>query len=204
MCIIGPYGWPEYFVNVHYWLIFVQLDIYLERNSSMAMWNNPTVTGAEQRAGNVLSGFRTFILRGNVVDLAVGIVIGAAFTSVVQAFVAGIITPLIPVSSNQTLSSLTVPIYNGGKLAIGAVLNAVLSFLIVATVIYFLVVLPVNSLMARFKPKEVQAPPATRDCPYCLSSVPLMATRCAYCTSPLPPPNPFPATAQQTPGAPRT
>jgi large conductance mechanosensitive channel len=170
----------------------------------MAMWKNPTVTGAGKRAGNVLGGFRTFILRGNVVDLAVGIVIGAAFTSVVQAFVAGIITPLIPVSSNQTLSSLTVTIYHGGKLAIGALLNAVLSFLIVAAVIYFLVVLPVNSLMARFKPKEVEVPPATRDCPYCLSSVPLMATRCAYCTSPLPPPNPFPATAQQRPGAPRT
>ncbi len=114
----------------------------------MAMWNNPTVTGVEKRAGNLLGGFRAFVLRGNVVDLAVGIVIGAAFTSVVQAFVAGIITPLIPVSSNQTLSSLTVPIYHGGKLAIGALLNAVLSFLIVATVIYFLVVLPVNSLMA--------------------------------------------------------
>jgi large conductance mechanosensitive channel len=189
---------------VHYWLIFVQLDIYLERNSSMAIWKNPTVTGVEKRAGSVLGGFRAFILRGNVVDLAVGIVIGAAFTSVVQAFVAGIITPLIPVSKNQTLSSWTITIYNGGKLATGAFLNAVLSFLIVAAVIYFLVVLPVNSLMARFKPKEVEAPPATRDCPYCLSSVPLMATRCAYCTSPLPPPNPFPATAQQRPGAPRT
>jgi len=169
----------------------------------MAMWNNPTVTGAEKRAGKVLGGFRAFILRGNVVDLAVGIVIGAAFTSVVQAFVAGIITPLIPVSKNQTLSSWTITIYNGGKLATGAFLNAVLSFLIVATVIYFLVVLPVNSLMVRFKPKEVETPPATRDCPYCLSSVPLMATRCAYCTSPLPPPNPFSATAQQIPGAPR-
>ena len=168
----------------------------------MAMRNNPTVTGAEKRAGNLLSGFRAFILRGNVVDLAVGIVIGAAFTAVVNGLVNDIITPLIPVSgSNFAEWTVKLPY---GILKIGAFINAVITFLIVAFVIYFFVVRPVNTLMARFKPKEVETPPATRDCPYCLSSVPLMAIRCAYCTSPLPPPNPFPATAQQTPGAPRT
>ncbi len=169
----------------------------------MAMWKNPTVTGAEKRVGGWLSGFRTFILRGNVVDLAVGIVIGAAFTAVVNGLVSDIITPLIPVTGSSSLATWTVT-FGYVQLKIGAFINALISFLIVALVIYFFVVRPVNALMARFKPKEVETPPATRDCPYCLSSVPLMATRCAYCTSPLPPPNPFPATAQQTPGAPRT
>jgi large conductance mechanosensitive channel len=170
----------------------------------MAMWNNPTVAGAGKRAGNVLGGFKAFLLRGNVVDLAVGIVIGAAFTTVVNGFVSDIITPLIPVS-NTNFADWTVKLpYGHSLLKTGAFINAIISFLIVAFIVYFFVVQPMNALMARYKPKEVQAPPATRDCPYCLSSVPLMATRCAYCTSPLPPPNPFPATAQQIPGAPRT
>jgi large conductance mechanosensitive channel len=172
----------------------------------MAMWNNPTVTGVEKRAGNLLSGFRAFVLRGNVVDLAVGIVIGAAFTTVVNGVVSDIITPLIPVPGGSLTNLKWHPPYNPNPnafLNVGAFINAVISFLIVAFVIYFFVVQPMNALMARYKPKEVEVPPATRDCPYCLSSVPLMATRCAYCTSPLPPPNPFPATAQQIPGAPR-
>jgi large conductance mechanosensitive channel len=100
---------------------------------------------------------------------------------------------------------LTIPIYNNGKLAIGAFLNAILTFLIVAAVIYFLVVLPVNSLTARFKPKEAPAEPApTRDCPYCLSSIPAAATRCAYCTSPLPPLAPPAPPAPPANSAPRT
>jgi large conductance mechanosensitive channel len=156
----------------------------------MAIWNNPTAIGAEKRVGGWLSGFKAFILRGNVVDLAVGIVIGAAFTAVVNAFVSDVITPLIPVS-NSNFADWTVPLpYGHSILKIGAFINTVISFLIVAFIIYFFVVRPVNALITRYKPKEVQAPPATRDCPYCLSSIPLMATRCAYCTSPLPPPNP--------------
>ena len=169
----------------------------------MAMWNNPTVTGVEKRAGSLLGGFRAFILRGNVVDLAVGIVIGAAFTTIVTGFVGDIILPLIPVYKGSLATASWIVPYTGAKLQYGAFINAIISFLIVAFVVYFFVVQPMNTLMARYKPKEVQAPPATRDCPYCLSSVPLMATRCAYCTSPLPPPNPFPATAQRIPGAPR-
>jgi len=153
----------------------------------MALWNNPTVTGTEKRVGGWLSGFKAFILRGNVVDLAVGIVIGAAFTAVVNGLVSDIITPLIPVSGGN-FADWTVKLpYSTVK--IGAFINAVITFLIVAFVIYFFVVRPVNALVARYKPKEAQEPPTTRDCPYCLSSVPLMATRCAYCTSPLPPPN---------------
>ncbi len=158
----------------------------------MELWNNPTVTGVENRAKNWLGGFRAFILRGNVVDLAVGIVIGAAFTAIVNGLVSDIITPLIP-TGKLSLDSWSIPItYSGGTLKVGAFINAVISFLIIAFVIYFFVVRPVNALMARYKPKEVQAPPATRDCPYCLNSVPLMATRCGHCTSPLPPPSTSP------------
>jgi len=135
-----------------------------------------------------LGGFRKFILRGNVVDLAVGIVIGAAFTSVVTAFVKDIITPLIPTTGNQSLATLAVPLlYGGGKLLVGDFVNAIISFLIVAAVIYFFVVRPVTALQDRFLPKKEPETPHTRDCPFCLSTVPLKATRCAYCTAQLPP-----------------
>src|ERR1700745_108722 len=107
-----------------------------------SVWNNPNVRGVEKRAGGWVKGFRDFILRGNVVDLAVGIVIGAAFTSVVNGFVSDIITPLIP-AGNLGLSAYFVQIPHGGKLLIGAFINALISFLIVAFVIYFFVVRPV-------------------------------------------------------------
>jgi large conductance mechanosensitive channel len=154
----------------------------------MAFFNNPNVTGMEQRAKKTLSGFQTFILRGNVVDLAVGIMIGAAFSTIVTAFVSDVITPLIPVLGNN-LSTVSIPVsWTGGKVLIGTFINAIITFLILAAVIYFFVVQPVNALVARYKPKENEVAPTTRDCPYCLSSVNIMATRCAYCTSPLPPP----------------
>lgn len=155
------------------------------------------IRGLETRAGRTLGGFRAFILRGNVVDLAVAIVIGTAFTAVVTAFVSDIITPIIP-TSGGSLSKVTYTIPGtNDTLLIGDFINKVLSFLIIAAVVYFFVVLPVTSLMARFKPKEVEAPPSTRDCPYCLSSIPLMATRCPDCTSQVQPPPP----AQGAPGA---
>ncbi len=143
------------------------------------------------RVGNyakgTLGGFRTFILRGNVVDLAIGIVIGAAFTSVISSLVSDVFTPLIPVyKGNLSTASWTVP-WTNGPLKYGAFINAIISFLIVALVLYFFVVRPVNTLMARYKPKEVEVPPTTRGCPYCLQSIPLQATRCAFCTSPVPP-----------------
>jgi large conductance mechanosensitive channel len=139
-------------------------------------------------AKDTLSGFRTFILRGNVVDLAVGIVIGAAFTSVVNGLVNDIITPLIPVSNKNSLADWTVGIPNTyiQNIHIGAFINAIISFLIVAAVLYFFIVRPVGALMARYNPAP-KTPPETRDCPYCLQSIPLKATRCAFCTSPLPP-----------------
>lgn len=135
-----------------------------------------------------LSGFRKFILRGNVVDLAVGIVVGAAFTSVVNAFVKDIITPLIPTGTpGKNLSGWAVPSFVGGNLLLGDFINAIISFLIVAAVVYFFVVRPVTALQDRFAPKKEPETPHTRDCPFCLSTVPLKATRCAYCTAQLPP-----------------
>ncbi len=160
----------------------------------MNVLRNEQVQNVGKRARGTLNDFEKFILRGNVVDLAVGIVIGAAFTGVVNSFVSGIITPLIP-AANTGLSALIYTLPYGGKLLIGAFINAVISFLIVAAILFFFVVKPVNLLMSLHKSKEPEAR-TTRDCPYCLSSVPIKATRCAYCTSPLQPVDP--ATGQQT------
>ena len=132
-----------------------------------------------------LDEFKIFILRGNVVDLAVGIVIGAAFTAVVTAFVADFITPLIGVFGKFEFSSLVVTV-NNSKFQIGAFINALISFFIVSLVVFFLVVKPMNALAARRRKGEAAADPTSRDCPYCLSSVSIKATRCAYCTSGLP------------------
>ena len=157
----------------------------------MATWNNQTVSEVQQHAKNWLGDFRAFILRGNVVDLAVGIMIGAAFTAVVNGLVSNIITPLIPLPTGSLATVVWHPPYNPkASVNIGAFINVVITFLILALVVYFFIVGPMDALMERYKPKDVQAPPATRDCPYCLNSVPLMATRCGYCTSPLPPPPP--------------
>jgi large conductance mechanosensitive channel len=135
-----------------------------------------------------LGGFQTFILHGNVVDLTIGIVIGAAFTSVVNSLVGNVITPLIPVPGNS-LAGLAwhVPYAQPDvKVNIGTFMNAALSFLIVTLVLYFFIVRPVSALMARYNP-PVTTVPQTRDCPYCLQAIPLQAVRCAFCTSPLPP-----------------
>jgi len=136
-----------------------------------------------------LDGFRAFILRGNVIDLAIGIVIGAAFTSVVTSLVADVITPLIPLPGKNSLGLLTIPLPSfyptNSVIHIGSFINAIISFLIVAAVLYFFVVQPVNSLMKLYKPKEAPKPD-TRDCPYCFQSVVAKATRCPYCTSHLP------------------
>lgn len=160
----------------------------------MNVFDQPVVTGAGKRARGWLADFRTFILRGNVVDLAVGFMIGAAFTAIVNSLVGDVITPLIP-AAGKGLSGLTFTVpYTGGVVKLGSFINAAISFLILALVVYFFVVRPVNALMARFKPKQPEAV-TTRECPFCLSSVPLKATRCAFCTSELPP---APATTPQT------
>ena len=129
-----------------------------------------------------MSGFRKFILRGNVVDLAVGIVIGAAFTGVVQALVKGLITPIIGVFGGIPDFSDWYFTVNSSRFAIGEFINALLSFLIIATVVYFLIVLPINALMDRFKPEE-SIELRKRDCPRCLSKIPYLADRCAFCTA---------------------
>ena len=133
----------------------------------------------------MLEGFKKFLARGNVVDLAVAVVIGAAFKEIVDALVKGIITPLIGVFGGMpSFSGLTFSMY-GSQFLIGDFFNAIVSFLILAAVIYFLVVTPVNRLMERLQPKQPE-PQTTRDCPACLSKIPLQATRCAFCTTEVP------------------
>ncbi|MFD7730068.1 large conductance mechanosensitive channel protein MscL [Kitasatospora phosalacinea] len=133
----------------------------------------------------MFKGFRSFLLRGNVVDLAVGIVIGAAFTAVVTGFVAAFLTPLIGIASGAvgdfSKESFTAA---GVSFPYGAFLQALISFVLVAAVIYFAVVMPVGRLQNRFNPVK-DAPVAKADCPECLSTVPAAATRCAHCTSEL-------------------
>ena len=165
----------------------------------MAIWNNQAVSGAGHRAKKTLTGFQAFIMRGNVVDLAVGIMIGAAFTAVVNGLVGDIITPLIPLPTGSLATLVWHPPYNPkATVNVGAFINVLITFIILAFVIYFFIVQPMNVLTERYKHKEAQAEPATRDCPYCLNSVPLMATRCGFCTSPLPPPQ-QPAPMQNQP-----
>lgn len=154
----------------------------------MSAWNNLPVQQVGHRAKGTLNDFQKFILRGNVIDLAVGIVIGAAFTSVVTAFVADIITPLIGIFGKIDLSRYAFTV-NRSTFQVGTFLNAVISFVIIALVIFFFVVKPINVLTSLHK-SDLPAAPNTRDCPFCLSSVPIGATRCAYCTSPLQPVDP--------------
>jgi large conductance mechanosensitive channel len=125
--------------------------------------------------------FKQFLLRGNVVDLAVGVVIGAAFSSIVTALVADIITPFIAaIAKVPDFSSLFFTI-NGSKFMIGHFFNAVISFALVATAIFFFVIKPMNMLVSRSR-KEAPADPTTKKCNECLSEVPLDAKRCAHCT----------------------
>jgi large conductance mechanosensitive channel len=133
-----------------------------------------------------LSGFRTFVLRGNVVDLAVGIVIGAAFTSVVKSLVNDFITPLIgiPLGKASDFSTRYWGI-GGSKFLYGDFLNSLVSFVLVGLVVYYFVVRPVNHLMDKFKP-ATGTDVVTKVCPECKSSIPYDATRCAFCTVVLP------------------
>ena len=128
----------------------------------------------------MLKGFHDFILRGNVVDLAIAVVIGVAFTAIVNALVADIINPLIAAIVRKPDFSFLVLHVHGGVIKYGDFLNALISFLIIAATVYFLVVLPVNVLMAKFRPKVVAAP-TTRPCPECLSDIPVAAKRCSHC-----------------------
>ena len=136
----------------------------------------------------MLKGFRDFILRGNVVDLAVAVIIGAAFTGIVNALVADIINPLIAATVGQPNLTYIVFRIGKGEFKIGDFLDKTISFLIIATVVYFFVVLPINWLLARVNAMKAEAPaaPPTRKCPECLSDIPIEAKRCAHCTQPVP------------------
>jgi large conductance mechanosensitive channel len=128
-----------------------------------------------------MKDFREFLLRGNLVDTAVGIVIGLAFAAVVTALVADLITPLIAAIGGQSdFSQLTFSI-NGSRFLYGAFLNALIAFVVIAAVIFFLVVKPVNALMKRYK-AEPPVDETVRQCPHCLSEIPVAASRCAFCT----------------------
>jgi large conductance mechanosensitive channel len=130
-----------------------------------------------------MNGFKQFLLRGNVVDLAVGVVIGAAFGAVVTAFVKDLLTPLIAaIVEKPDFSGLTFTIH-GSKFLYGDFVNALISFVLIAAAVYYFVVLPVNALVARSRRSEKPADPTTKKCPECLSEIPIDARRCAFCTS---------------------
>jgi large conductance mechanosensitive channel len=142
--------------------------------------------GREDTAGvenvGVLKEFRQFILRGNLVDLAVAVVIGAAFTAVVNALVKDLVTPIIAaVGGKPDFANLAFTI-NDSRFAYGDFLNALITFVLVAAVVFFLVIKPVNALLERFKP-EPKVDQETRECSECLSDIPVGAKRCAFCTS---------------------
>jgi len=130
--------------------------------------------------------FKAFVLKGNVVDLAVAVVIGAAFTSVVNALVKDLLTPLVAIPGKSDFSALHFTIRHSTFLY-GAFLNEVVAFLLIAIAVFFFVVKPMNVLIARRNRGEAgDEDPSTRDCPFCLSAIPTAAKRCAHCTSEVP------------------
>jgi large conductance mechanosensitive channel len=133
----------------------------------------------------MLKGFRDFILRGNVVDLAVAVILGAAFNAIVTALVADVLNPLIAATVGKPNFSSVLLDIHGVKIMVGNFFNAAISFFIVAFVVYFAIVLPLNTLQARLKKPAPDAPSTLKTCPECLSEIPLAAKRCAHCTQPV-------------------
>lgn len=133
----------------------------------------------------MLKGFKQFVLRGNVVDMAVGVVIGAAFAAVVGAFTKDLLTPLIAALVGKPDFSAIGFTINGSVFALGDFINALISFLLVAAAVYFFVVIPVNALLARMNRSSTPADPTTKKCTECLSEIPIDAKRCAHCAQPL-------------------
>lgn len=134
----------------------------------------------------MLDGFKKFILRGNVVDMAVGVVIGAAFASVVGAFTKDFLTPLIGAIVGKTGDFATFSFkIRDSVFNIGDLVNQAISFLLIAVAVYFFVVLPVNALLARMHKDEPATAPTTKKCPECLSDIPTDAKRCAHCAQPV-------------------
>jgi large conductance mechanosensitive channel len=133
----------------------------------------------------MLKGLRQFLLRGNVIDLAVAVVIGGAFGAVVTAMVKDLLTPLIAaVAGKPDFSAIQFEV-NGSKFLVGDFINAVVSFLLIGTAVYLFVVSPMNALQARMSRGEAPPDPTTKQCPECLSEIPIAARRCAHCTSAL-------------------
>jgi len=135
----------------------------------------------------MLKGFKQFLLRGNVVDLAVAVVIGGAFGKVVAALVKDLLTPLIgAIAGEPDFSAIKFSI-NKSAFPVGDFINELIAFLMIAAAIYFFVIVPVNAVMARARRGEAPPDPTTKQCPECLSTVPIQARRCAFCTSPISP-----------------
>jgi large conductance mechanosensitive channel len=133
----------------------------------------------------MLKGFRDFILRGNVMDLAVAVIIGAAFTAIVTALTANIINPLLGAFIGKPDFDYLVLNLHGGEVKYGAFITAIVNFLILAGVIYFFLVLPTQYLLKKFNPPAAEPPPATKPCPECLSDIPVAARRCKFCAQPV-------------------
>ena len=157
-------------------------------------------SGAARGVGTQLGGFKKFILRGNVVDLAVGVVIGAAFSGVVQALVKDVITPLIGMFGGVPDFSTWTVVVRGSRFPLGDFVNALISFLLIALVIYFLVVVPVTKLMDKYKAEPQPSP--TKECPECVSKIPVAARRCPQCTAQIEPPSEGVAAAMRSIAAP--
>jgi large conductance mechanosensitive channel len=133
----------------------------------------------------MLKGFKTFVFRGNVLDLAVAVVIGGAFGKIVTALVEDLLNPLIAAAVGKPDFSALKFTVNGSIFKIGDFVNALVSFVLIAAAVYFFVIVPVNRLMARMRRGEAPPDPTTKNCPECLSEVPIAAKRCAHCAIPL-------------------
>ncbi len=131
----------------------------------------------------MFKGFRDFIFRGNVVDLAVAVIIGAAFNAIISSLVADVLNPLIAATVGKPDFSSVILHVGGGEIKVGNFFNAAVSFLIVALVVYLFIVLPMNMVQARMKKHD--AAPTTKNCPECLSEIPVAAHRCAHCAQPV-------------------
>lgn len=148
-----------------------------------------------------MKGFRTFLLRGNLVDLAIAVVVGVAFNNVVQGLVKDLITPLIgAIWSTPNFSHLTATIHHS-TFPYGLFLNALIAFLLISTVVYFLIVAPVAKVLALFDRKKAAT---ERECPECLSQIPIAARRCMYCTATVPPVAPVSTTPHAPSASPAT
>ncbi|GAA1357012.1 MscL family protein [Streptomyces beijiangensis] len=138
----------------------------------------------------MLSGFKEFILRGNVIAMAVGLAVGSAFTAVVTALSTAFITPLIGLATSSAMGDFSTAVFtvSGAKFKYGVLINAAVAFIVTAAVLYFAVIAPLAKIQSRFtsdKPVDIKA--ALRDCPRCYTEIPAIASRCAHCTSEIKP-----------------